>query len=65
MADERLTGLALMYIHPEIEIDIETVIDRFAAAQPRKSKKRACKVKTVVCRAFKVKTQTIAPVMIT
>lgn len=48
MTDERLTGLALMYIHPEIEIDIETVIDRFAAAQPLKSKKRACKVNTAV-----------------
>jgi len=31
MTDERLTGLALMYIHPEIEIeiDIPSVIDRF------------------------------------
>ena len=25
MTDERLTGLALMYIHPEIEIDITSV----------------------------------------
>ena len=30
MSDERLTGLALMYIHPEIEINIDSVIDRFA-----------------------------------
>lgn len=45
MTDERLTGLALMYIHPEIEIDLETVIDRFAAAQIAKTKtKTSCKV---------------------
>ncbi len=37
MTDERLTGLALMYIHPEIEIDIETVIDRFAAGHAKQS----------------------------
>ena len=30
MTDERLTGLALVYIHPEIKIDFETVFDRFA-----------------------------------
>ena len=29
MTDERLTSLALMYIHPEINIDIERVIDCF------------------------------------
>jgi hypothetical protein len=29
MTDERLTALALMYIHPEIDIYIEQVIDRF------------------------------------
>ena len=29
MTDERLKGLALMYIHPEIDIDIASVIDRF------------------------------------
>ena len=28
MTDERLTGLALMYIHPDIEINIDNVIDR-------------------------------------
>jgi len=26
MTDERLTGLALMYIHPEIAIDIGCVV---------------------------------------
>lgn len=31
MSDERLTGLALMYIHPEINIDPHTVVDRFAS----------------------------------
>ena len=31
ITDERLTGLALMYIHPDINIDVETIIDRFAA----------------------------------
>ena len=31
MTDDRLTGLALMYVHPEIDIDIDTVIDHFAA----------------------------------
>ena len=33
MTDERLTGLALMYIHPEIDIDPHrhTVVDRFAS----------------------------------
>ena len=30
MTDERLTGLALMYIHPDVEINISSVIDRFA-----------------------------------
>ena len=33
MVDERLTGLALLYIHPEIDIDIQEVIDRFADAK--------------------------------
>jgi hypothetical protein len=29
MTDERLSALALMYIHPQIDINIEEVIDRF------------------------------------
>ena len=37
MTDMRLTGLALMYIHPRIDIDINTVIDRFMS---HKSKRR-------------------------
>ena len=31
MTDDRLTGLALMYIHPEVDIDIGNVIRRFMA----------------------------------
>ena len=37
MSDERLTGLALMYIHPEIKIDIEHVIDVFANKYKRRT----------------------------
>ena len=37
MTDDRLTGLALMYIHPEIDIDVDTVIDRFAAQPAKRS----------------------------
>ena len=35
MLDERLNGLALMYIHKDIEIDISNVINRFALAKKR------------------------------
>jgi len=31
MTDDRLTGLALMYIHPEVDIDDDSVIRRFTA----------------------------------
>jgi len=41
MTDERLTGLALMYIHPEMEIDIDAVIDRFAARPIKKTSRRS------------------------
>ena len=37
ITDDRLTGLALMYIHPDISIDVETVIDRFAAQTKNRS----------------------------
>ena len=30
MTDKRLTGLALLYIHQEVPIDIEEVINRFS-----------------------------------
>jgi hypothetical protein len=36
MTDDRLTGLALMYVHPEIDIPIEEVINRFSHAKTRK-----------------------------
>ena len=35
--DERLTGLALMYTHPDINTDVETVIDRFTAQTKNRS----------------------------
>ena len=37
MTDDRLTGLALMYIHPEVDIDVGSVIRRFMA-MPAKAK---------------------------
>ena len=37
MTDDRLTGLALMYIHPEVEIDVGEIIRRFTA-MPAKSR---------------------------
>ena len=37
MTDDRLTGLALMYIHPEVEIDVGEIIRRFMA-MPAKSR---------------------------
>ena len=36
MTDERLTGLALMYIHPDIEINIDNVIDRYVSSGKRR-----------------------------
>ena len=33
MSDERLNDLALMYIHKEIDIDVQDVIDMFALAK--------------------------------
>jgi hypothetical protein len=36
MKDDRLTGLALMYIHPETHIDVDKVIDRFATTKKRR-----------------------------
>ena len=37
ITDERLTRLVLMYIHPDINIDVETVIDRLAAQKKNHS----------------------------
>ena len=35
MTDERLPGLALIYIHPYVNIDVNEVITRFAASSRR------------------------------
>ena len=37
MTDDRLTGLALMYIHLQVEIDVSEIIHRFIA-MPAKSR---------------------------
>jgi len=29
MTDDRLTGLALLYVHPEINVDVDEVVRRF------------------------------------
>ena len=42
MLDERLNGLALKYIHKDIEIDISNVINRFAFA--KKAENRFCNI---------------------
>jgi len=36
MGEERLTGLALMNIHHDIAVSVDTVIDRFAKAKTKK-----------------------------
>ena len=36
-SEARLNGLALMYVHPNEEIDIQRVIQRFASAGNRRS----------------------------
>ena len=33
MVDERLNGLALMYIHPEVNVDPEMVVNDFAVSK--------------------------------
>ena len=33
MIDERLNGLALMYIHPEVNVDPEIVVNDFAVSK--------------------------------
>ena len=43
MTDEWLTGLALMYIHPEVEIDINEVINRFASMPPKLKSGKRCR----------------------
>jgi len=36
MKDERLTGLALMHIQPEVVINIDTVIDRYMSNKSKR-----------------------------
>ena len=36
MTNDRLTGLALMHVHRHLDFDVETIIDNFARAQPRR-----------------------------
>ena len=36
MSQERLNGLATLYTHKDVNIDVEEVIDRFAATHPRR-----------------------------
>ncbi|KAF0703358.1 zinc finger MYM-type protein 1-like [Aphis craccivora] len=38
MGEERLTGLALLNTHRDIDIDVEKIIDRFAACKKRSIK---------------------------
>jgi len=40
MTDDRLTGLALMYIHPEVEIDVGEIIRRFTAMTAKSTGQR-------------------------
>lgn len=42
MGEERLTGLALLNTHRDIDIDVEKIIDRFAAC-----KKKIYKIVTI------------------
>ena len=38
MTEERLTGLALMNIHGEESLNIDSIIDRFGSKQDRRMK---------------------------
>jgi len=35
MTDERLNGLALLFVHPDITLDYDAVIDEFGKSNPR------------------------------
>lgn len=35
MGEERLTGLALLNIHRDIEVDVESIIDQFSKVKNR------------------------------
>ncbi|CAH2015035.1 unnamed protein product [Acanthoscelides obtectus] len=36
MLQERLVGLALLYMHSDIKIDVNTILDRFASKNNRR-----------------------------
>ena len=38
MGEDRLTGLALVHIHKDMDVDSEEIIDNFATGQPRRMK---------------------------
>ena len=40
MLENRLNGLALMYIHRDIDVNVEECIDAYARKYPRKMKFR-------------------------
>ena len=53
MVDERLSGLALMYIHKDIDIDLEAALDNFARCLSKKRKVEFLHQETlVVARTF-------------
>ena len=35
MSEDRLTGLALMHIHSDMDINLDEIIDNFAREHPR------------------------------
>ena len=37
MVQDRLTGLALMHAHREMELDLEKIVDLFANLHPRRT----------------------------
>ena len=38
MSEDRLTGLALMHIHSDMDINLDEIIDNFAREHPRRMK---------------------------
>ena len=38
MSDNRLNGLAVLYVHWDIDLEVNEVIDRFAIRHPRRMK---------------------------
>ena len=44
MTENRLTSLALMQIHYDNEVNLDTVVDLFAYIHPRRLRLRLCSV---------------------